>query len=414
MATKHLLKFQSEADYKTAKKNHLVLPNVSSVEETGNVYINGRFTTKEKAEAGTIIAYHEHTGGEMEIKYIAPEAFDNTDPYWTADAVVVVPYSHTGDGTVRAMALNYASVDTPATGGASGGIVWGNKVDIAGINNYAGGIKFTNYDDQTSSYGTNMPVYLPSDAFSGEKVNPYDTETIYTATGNYAPSPYNEDGSKNDAYHSLGVFASVTNNCLKDMDGKGNTFKILRTLNQDYLDQTLYGDTLDNTQTKEHFDSSIEPVTKTITAAGETWYDSENTLHTATDEDINKEVQDYTNSRITLNLFPAACACARYSSILKPCTIDTTKTLEENIAANAMPWYLPACGEVGYSVVRRARIEYAMSQVGATTYDTGWIWASSEMTNYHAWRMRPVSGHVSNQGGSPKFGAQTVRPFAVF
>ena len=71
MATKHLLNFKTEADYKTAKRNHLVLPNVSSVEESGNTYINGRFTSKEKAEAGTIIAYHEHTTtGEKEIKYI--------------------------------------------------------------------------------------------------------------------------------------------------------------------------------------------------------------------------------------------------------------------------------------------------------------------------------------------------------
>ena len=411
MATKHLLKFQSEADYKTAKKNHLVIPNVSSVEETGNVYINGRFTTKEKAEAGTIIAYHEHTGGEKEIKYIVPEAFDKTDPYWKADAVVVVPYSHTGDGTVRAMALNYASVDTPATGGAASGIAWGSYIDIAEINNYSGGMKFVNYNDQTSSYGSYGNVFLPSDAFSGEKVNPYDTETIYTARENYAPSPYNEDGTKNDAYHSLGAFASVTNNCLQDMDGKGNTFNILRTLNQDYLDQTLYGDTLDNEQNKIYFDNSIEPVTKTITASGETWYDSENTLHTATQEDINTRVQDYTNSRITLNLFPAACACARYSSILKPCTIDTTKTLEENIAANAMPWYLPACGEVGYSIVRIARIEYAMSQVGATRYDVELMWSSSDYNNYFAWDFVPYTGNVRN---GYKFYQQRVRPFAAF
>ena len=71
MVTKHLFKFETEAKYKKAKKNHLVLPNVSSIEESGNVYINGRFTSKEKAEAGTIIAYHEHTTtGEKEIKYI--------------------------------------------------------------------------------------------------------------------------------------------------------------------------------------------------------------------------------------------------------------------------------------------------------------------------------------------------------
>lgn len=370
MTTRPLFKFKTEADYKIAKKNHLVLPNVSSVEESGNVYINGRFTTKQKAEAGTIIAYHKHSTGEKEIKYIVPEAFDKNDTYWKADAVVVVPYRHTGDGTVRAMGLKYASVTTPATDGAASGIVWGDSVDIAGINNYTGGINFDNYNDQTSSptHGTHFSVYLPSDAFSGNKVNPYDTDTIYTATINYAPSPYNEDGSKNDAYHSLGAFAGVTGNCFKDMDGKGNTLNILRALNQDYLAQTLYAETLDNATTKNY-------------------------------------------NGITLHLYPAACACARYSSVLKPCTIDTSKTLEENIAANAMPWYLPSCGEVGYSIVRQARIQYAMKQVGATTYDTNAMWSSSEESRSHAWFLTPSSGFANAFGKSSQYRA---RPFAAF
>ena len=375
MATRPLFKFKTEADYKTAKKNGLVLPNVSSVEETGNTYINGRFTSKVKAEAGTIIAYHQHSTGEKEIKYIVPEAFDKNDPYWVADAIVVVPYRHTGDGTVRAMGLNYASVDTPATGGSSF-IRWGAVVDIEGINNYSGGIKFTNYNDQTSSsYGTHSLVYLPSDAFSGDKVNPYDTETIYTATSNYAPSPYNEDGSKNDAYHSLGAFAGVTGNCFKDMDGKGNTLNILRALNQEYLAQTLYADTLDNATTKNYND-------------------------------------------ITLNLFPAACACARYSSVLKPCTFDPSKTLEENIAT--MPWYLPACGEVGYLIVRHARIQYAMEQVGATIYnpsDTNiGVWSSTENHYYgnNAWYLDPSSGYVETGYYGTKDNGWRVRPFAAF
>ncbi len=412
MATRPLFKFKTEADYKTAKKNHLVRPNISSVEETGNRYINGRFTTKQKAEAGTIIAYHEHSTGEKEIKYIVPEAFNKNDTYWKADAVVVVPYSHTGDGTVRAMGLNYASVTTPSTGGAASKIMWGASVDIEGINNYTGGIKFTNYNDQTSSYGSYFIIYLPSDAFSGDKVNPYDTYTIYRASSNYAPSPYNEDGSKNDAYHSLGAFAGVTDNVLRDMDGKGNTLAILRALNQNYLGQTLYADALNNAQRKVYFDTSIESVTKTITAAGETWYDSANVLHTATDGDINTEVQDYTNCRITLNLFPAACACARYSSVLKPCTFDPSKTLEENIAANAMPWYLPSCGELGYSIVRRARIQYALEQIGnvAAPYGTNTMWSSSETGN--AWTLYSYSGDVRNTYS--KSFQYRVRPFAAF
>ena len=46
MATKHLLKFKTEADYETAKQNNLVIPNVSFIVENGNVYINGNFTSK--------------------------------------------------------------------------------------------------------------------------------------------------------------------------------------------------------------------------------------------------------------------------------------------------------------------------------------------------------------------------------
>ena len=371
MATKHLLKFKTEADYKTAKRNHLVLPNVSSVEESGNTYINGRFTTKEKAEAGTIIAYHHHSTGEDEVKYIVPEAYG--DPYWTAEAVVVVPYSHTGDGTVRAMALDYANLETPSTGGQATNIMWGASVDIAGINNYTTGIKFSNYNDQTSSVGTNGTVYLPSDSFSGDKVNPYDTETIYTATSNYAPSPYNKNGSKNDAYHSLGDFTSVTNNYLKDMDGKGNTLKILRSLNQDYLSQTLYADILDNGQTK-------------TTADG-----------------------------ITLNLFPAACACASYNTILKHYNVDLSKTLEENIADNAMPWYLPSCGELGYVMVRLARIQYALEQADGTALETaletGMLLSSTEYTYNDFCGLHTSTGLVYSIG---KDKTGLVRPFAAY
>ena len=375
MATKHLLKFKTEADYKTAKRNHLVLPNVSSIEESGNTYINGRFTTKEKAEAGTIIAHHLHSTGEYEVKYIVPEAYEPGDPYWTAEAVVVVPYGHTGDGTVRAMALDYANITTPD--GDTSFIMWGANVNIEGINNYSGGIKFANYNDQTSSsFGTSKTVYLPSDSFSGDKdkVNPYDSETGYKANidPHYAPSPYNENGSKNDAYHSLGTFASVTDNYLKDMDGKGNTLKILRSLNQDYLSQTLYAHSLDNAQTK-------------------------------------------TYESITLNLFPAACACAKYNEILKHCNIDINKTLEENIADNAMPWYLPSCGELGYIMVRLARIQYALKQANGVALEEQILLSSTEYTSNSSnlvIGLHPSTGIVYSRFKNEPKGM--VRPFAAY
>ena len=345
-----------------------MLPNVSSVEESGNTYINGRFTSKQAAEAGTIIAYHEHSTGEYEVKYIVPEAYG--DPYWKADAIVVVPYSHTGDGTVRAMGLNYASLTTPSTGGDGDSIMWGAYMDNEELQNYSGCIKFSNYNDQTfSSYGINANANLPSDSFtnsvSGDKVNPYDRETGYkeTVSSNFAPSPYNEDGSKNDAYHSLGAFVDVTENGLKDMDGKDNTLKILRNLNPDYLSQTLYAGTLANAQTHPTYG----------------------------------------------NLFPAACACARYSSVLKPCSFDPTKTLEENITT--MPWYLPSCGELGYVMVRLARIQYALSQVGAITLEENTTWSSSKNDTDVAWLFETSAAKTLP---TPVDEPYLVRPFVAY
>ena len=158
------------------------------------------------------------------------------------------------------------------------------------------------------------------------------------------------------------------------MDGKGNTLKILRNLNQDYLNQTLYADSLDNAQTK-------------TTANG-----------------------------ITLNLFPAACACAKYNTILKHCNIDIRKTLEENIADNAMPWYLPSCGELGYMMVRLARIQYALSQADGIALGTNQILLSSTefgtSSSHLVTSLNPLTGLVCSCNKNEKNGI--VRPFAAY
>ena len=76
-----------------------------------------------------------------------------------------------------------------------------------------------------------------------------------------------------------------------------------------------------------------------------------------------------------------------------------------------MPWYLPACGEVGYSIVRRARIQYAMSQVDATAYNTDWMWSSTEYNRYSAWFLTSLFGEVDTDTKNSLF---QVRPFAAF
>ena len=334
MSEQHLFKFQTENDYKTAMRNHLIIPNISKVVETDSTYINAKFASKESAEAGDIIVYHEESNGEKTVKFMKPEAFDPNDDYWTADAIVVVPFKHTGDGTVRAMALNYASVTNPSEGGNGEEIAWGATANVEGLTQYGGFLVFATPDGQTIEdtigINNNSECYVSSDAFNAV-ANPYDNGTYYASNSsenNFVPSPYKNNGSKNDAFYSANDFASFDTNTLQDMDGAKNTLEILKSLDQSSLDQTLYATELDNEQTKSG-----------------------------------------------LNLFPAAAACVRYGSTLKPCSFDSSKTVEENI--ETMPWYCPSIGEVAYYAARMGKINFALSQIGASEHTLTAIFSSS-------------------------------------
>jgi len=302
----------------------LLTPNISTIVETGDTYINTKFVSRENAEAGDIIVFHEENNVKT-VKYMKPEAFDSNDEYWTPDAIVVVPCRHTSDGTIRAMALNYASVTTPSDGGDAEKIVWGHTPILSDIKAYGEMTIFSTVQDQTfeSTHSTSPEGYLPSDAFENGVLNPYDTKSYYTEDGADSniilSSPYNNDGSKNDAFHSTGDFSSFEDNPLNDMDGDKNTAAYLKTLDSSHLTEILYGQTITNSVTQE---IGIE----------------------------------------TVLLYPLAMACARYSSELKPCVFDTENTLDENL--ETMPWYLPSAGEIGYYLSRKGIIDYALEQVG--------------------------------------------------
>jgi hypothetical protein len=343
MSEQHLFKFQQESDYKTAKRNHLLVPNISTVVETGNTYINPMFSSKETAEAGDIVVFHEDENtGEVTVKYMKPEAFDINDGYWTADSIVVVPFSHTNDGTVRVMGLNFASVTTPSTGGDGEGIKWGNNLP-EDYKKFGSFTVFSSINGQTieDTIGINTTGYLPSDIFEDTQnavLNPFDEQTYYKQ--NYdaivISSPYNNDGSENEAYHSIGDFKNFSQNPLQDMDGQTNTSNLLGLLDSQYLTDSLYAQTIINQETTE--------------ISGE-----------------------------TIQLYPAATACARYGTVLKPCTFDDTKTYEEN--KETMPWYLPSAGELGYILTRIGRINYALEQVGKTAFADEIEICSSTVTN---------------------------------
>lgn len=339
MSEQHLFKFQTESDYNTAKRNHLIVPNVSKVVETGNTYINTKFNTKQTAEAGDIVVYHEEENGDKTVKYMKAEAFDINDDYWTADSIVVVPYKHTNDGTVRAMALNYASVTNPNEGGNGEHIKWGDETS-QDYKKYGDFTVFSSINGQTSedTVGVLSSGFMPSDSLEDVRnsvQNPFDTATYYVSDYSVnvvIPSPYNNDGSANEAYHSVGDFAHFTQNPLQDMDGQGNTLNLLNLLDSQYLTETLYAQTL-----------------------------------------INKNTTEISSN--TVKLFPSASACARYGTDLKPCTFDNTKTFEEN--KETMPWYFPSAGELGYFLSRLAKINYALEQVGKTPITEGTNFATS-------------------------------------
>ena len=149
--------------------------------------------------------------------------------------VVVVPASHNhyADGKCAIMSLNHMNCDTPQTGANSAQqICWGvNGTDIASLPNlekspYVG----SNGNVGADVIGEILGSMLPSDHSSFNQVaNPYDNKTKYTFTStldDYAPSPYNNDGTFNPNY-SLTTSPSSTANCLADFDGYNNTKKII-------------------------------------------------------------------------------------------------------------------------------------------------------------------------------------------
>ena len=372
------------------------MPNVSLVKQDYAVYIMPTFTSKENAEAGDIIVYSkaaytawtEAEAGNAKnaayetllgsVRYMKPEHFNaDSAELSLPEAIVAVPYSHTGDGTVRAMSLRHMSADDPENGSTSDTTtVWGANVNISGITDYRGGAVVSDVALGDKSTLTSASLtYLPSDTFNALEVINSDSEYYwYSATGEHAPCPYKADGSLNRQY--LGEWGTngskLTNNCLGDMNGASNTEKIIDTLSKSYLDQTLFAATITNAQTKD-------------VSGGNT------------------------------NIFPAAMCCQRYKTVLKPNTVAYDSANNKYTYGD---WYLPSAGEVGYIIVSKGRINYALSRINAALPGTAaalvndWLWSSSEYNSNGAWFLDPSYGYVSAGGGKGR--SLRVHAFAAF
>ena len=511
---KYLRTFETRADYKSAKKAHtLEVPNVSLVKQDYAVYIMPTFATKESAEAGDIIVYSkaaytawtEAEAGSAKnaayetllgsVRYMKPEHFNaDSAKLYVPEAIVAVPYSHTGDGTVRAMSLRHMSAADPENGSTGNTtIVWGAYVDFSGITNHTGCAVVSNValGDKSTLTSAN-PTYLPSDTLTALEVINSDSEYYWnSATGKHAPCPYKADGSLNRQY--LGEWGTngskLTNNCLGDMNGASNTEKIIDTLSKAYLDQTLFAATITNDRTKAVYglgdktvhvgesykinaagdtetavatsemleqrtvqvgekyvdaygvqqkavapEETPEATNVTVTAikaktaplnAGDTYKDVHGDTVTVTGIsgkpvfvtdilDDEMTVQAWVSKGNT-NIFPAAMCCQRYKTVLKPNTVTYDSANDKYTYGD---WYLPSAGEVGYTIVNKGRISYALSRINAALPGTaaawvdGWLWSSSEYNNNYAWHLYTSSGNVDNYGS--KNLSFMVRAFAAF
>lgn len=252
---------------------------------------------------------------------------------YTPIGVVVVPNSHTDDGTARVISLASMDYNNPEVGSTDGHVlmVWGGYgSDISTLSNLTqapsiGDSPTELTGEQTLKEWLDLSnPEMSSDYYDNEYRNPYDTATCYGRDSRCAPSPYLNDGSKNPIYHSTDNIG----NAYSDMDGKGNTEKILAVDNSSSTD----------------------------------WQTAATITNTGTTETIH----------------PSAQCCWRYHTV----------------GTNQGNWYLPAGGELGYLASRWKAINTSINKIISSGFkalalpvDSNW-WSSTEYSSSNAVRMR--------------------------
>lgn len=361
---KLLYHFQKESDFLA---NQVNLPNtgIAFVKDSQTIYTHEKeynmvswgelvdpYIKKENTVAGDICV--STADG---LKFVRDEIQEGDTPI----GVVVVPASHTDDGTARVMSLASMDYDNPDNGNTDEYVdmYWGGYGnDIPTLKNcqYSPRIN-TDLDNpfedtQRIIDWTGSDYYLPSDYYFGTSnegpTNPYDTVTCYVSNSSYCcPSPYLNDGSKNPLYSQVYDNGSGIGNRAEEMDGRVNTAAILAIDNGGSTDwQTA----------------------ATISNAGST-----STIH------------------------PAAQCCWRYHTV----------------GTNQGDWYLPSAGELGYLAVRWKVINSSISKIAPALglSDSFWLWSSTESSHILANILVFKSSGATLQGGNGKNRGISVRAF---
>lgn len=201
---------------------------------------NNVIHTKEKPDMADIALYDSTTDSIITVRGYNYNAATYPTSRYTPIGIVVVPKSHDDNGKAHIMSLNYMRYDTPKTGGDHQNMYWGlYNQNIEGLEfkkyapyiNQDGTTRFG--DTQTINGWHNIAPYsdvFPSDSFT-TLINPFTKNQGYYYNTNYYyhPSPYDKNMNKNPIFFIENPMSGQPS-CLINMDGKGETAKILSQL----------------------------------------------------------------------------------------------------------------------------------------------------------------------------------------
>lgn len=217
----NLLKFETENDYRIAKINHLIVPHICYVKESGKSYISSVMSNRVDAVSGDIIAFNN---ADNTMAFIKPEAYTmEIATKYTPVAVVVIPQTHTSDNKVVGVSLKAMSTTSPVNGSVdTNGIVWGRGIDVINKRDYIVCINIEDNNNPSATIANATMSYLPSDKFFNGEASVDNIVDVYSkwnkAAGTYTPSPYLIDGKQSSRY-----VTSEVNNALNDMSVKDFT-----------------------------------------------------------------------------------------------------------------------------------------------------------------------------------------------
>ena len=218
---KYLKVFKTESDY-TSSESSFSYPTVSYTVQSKVINIVPIHKRPIKA-----VFYDSATNSFIKV---LPDKIKYVETY-TPIGVEVIPAEHDVYGTGHAgiMSLAEMSYSTPDVGSSEyQRIYWGDYYTDTSLPNYT----VVNYIGSNGNInngvvqGTDINAWLPSDQFSNITSLDGYSNYYYNSSNKYAPSPYNADGSRNEAYYTT---AYSTINALSDFDGVGNT-KVLTDL----------------------------------------------------------------------------------------------------------------------------------------------------------------------------------------